>query len=183
MGFLELGPALALPVCHTGSCSEVLEFAPDETIISCFGACVEVIGGLVERPFDFFTSLVTLSFVCTLPFLAGLLVILLSGVFLAVIGVMGVFAGGLDMVLDEVLGRFVAEELFLASSLLSSLRDFEFGFEGMYSSGLDRGGTSKDTDDTDRLNPLGVCRRALRSGASIFPEDRLLRGLDPKELC
>lgn len=183
MGFLELGPALALPVCHTGSSSEVLEFPPDERTISCFRAGVEVIGGLDERPFSFFGSLVTLSFVCTLPFFAGVLVILLSDALLGMSGFMGVFAGALDTVLIEVLGRVDAEEVLVASSFLVSLRDFEFWVEGMYSLSLDRGGTSKDTDDTDRRNPLGFCRRALRSGASMFPEDRLLRGLDPKELC
>ena len=91
MGFLELGPALALPVCHTGS-SEELESSPEEITISGFCAGVEVIGVLTARPFSFFTSLVTLSVVWTLPILAGSLVFLLSG---ALLGTEIDLAGGM----------------------------------------------------------------------------------------
>ena len=76
----------------------------------------------------------------------------------------------------------MVEGVLAAASWLTSSRDF--GFDVVELRGLELTGcaTPKDTDDTDRCNELGVCRSALRRGASVVPGDRLLVGLDLSEV-
>lgn len=92
-----------------------------------FGVGLGIIGGSMARPFSFFFCLVTLSFVWTLPFFAGVFVALPSDACLGIGGLMGVFEVVLDTGLGMVFGRLGAEVELGASSLLISLRDFGIG--------------------------------------------------------
>ena len=42
--------------------------------------------------------------------------------------------------------------------------------------------TSNDTNDMERCKELGVCLSALRRGASVFAGDRLVAGVDRREV-
>ena len=121
MGFRELGPASALPVCQS---PEALDSSPDEMTIGA--ACVDLTEGTKARPLSFLGSLVILSFVWTFPFLAGVFVILPPNAFFGTGVRVGVFGSTLDIFPGGLVVTLVAKGVLEVASWLISVRDCGF---------------------------------------------------------